>query len=210
MNREFHHWTLNNCLSLLQEYYSRRKILRISMRSDGSQREWPYVKQLALQRTAAGIGAYILSSRRVEGLDSEENRRRAPAGDTACAPVERARIHQACLSTEWVIVRNNTTIWPIRDLTTLLFPTLPLQPSGVDARLSCFHSLVSFGSPTSHRFNGDPCHDPTSRACVHTCVRASVRACRHACLRARTHTHARTWRSDDACTCRIVYFKNPT
>lgn len=152
------------------------------MRSDGSQRERPYVNQLALRRTAASI----LSSRRIQtrrGIGGGGSSDMHQPADSACAPAEGAHIHLACLylrsGSSCATIR---TIWPrpIRDLTALLsHPPRYISPE-VDARLSRLHPLVSFvGCPTSHRFNGDPCRDPTSRACVRACLRACVRACTH-------------------------------
>ena len=179
MNREFYHQTLNNHLSLLQKLYC-RIIPKISMRSDRSQREWPYVNQLALQHTAIGIGAFYL----VGGFKPEEEstaRRRASRQYCLCTGYRSAHTSSLFISTEWVIVYNNTTIWPrpIRDLTTLLShpPVIPLRSKRAALRAS----TLSFPQVPwcSHRFNGDPCHDPTSRACVRACLRACVFACTH-------------------------------
>lgn len=69
------------------------------------------------------------------------------------------------------------------------FPTLPLYPCEVDGcKPPCLSLFLQLS--TSHRFNGDPCHDPTNKL---------------ACIRACTHL-----RSDDVCTCRVVHFENPT
>lgn len=117
---------------------------------------------------------------------------------------ERAYIN-LFISTEWVIVRNNTTIWPrpIRDLTTLLShpPVIPLRSRRAALPPPPFHFL---------RFPDVRIDLTETRAAIPRAVHAYVRACGRACLRARTHTQARTWRSDDACTCRVVHFENPT
>lgn len=62
------------------------------MRSDGSQREGLYVKQLALE--ASKHTFYLAGGFRL----SEVNRRQhASAGDITCTPAEGARIYQARL-----------------------------------------------------------------------------------------------------------------
>lgn len=92
-------------------------------------------------------------------------------------------------------MRNNTDNLAAADTRShgVAFPPSRYISPEVDARLSRLHPLVSFvGCPTSHRFNGDPCRDPTSRACVRACLRACVRACVHAPIHRRARGVATT------------------
>jgi len=101
-----------------------------------------------------------------------------------CTGRSSAHTSSLFISMEWVIVRNNTTIWPwpIRDLHDVAFPPSRYIPRNRREALPPPPSLVSSGSPPLHRFNGE------TRAAILRIV-PCVRACLRACVPACTHTH---------------------
>lgn len=132
MNREFYR-TPNNRLSFFSFDSVPEKIPRISRRSDGSQRERLYVKQLAL-----GIEAYVLSSRRIWTLGGES----AAAGDTA-RPKERAYIKPAYIYGVGHRAQQYDNL-AAADTGSHDVPTLPLHPFGVDSPASTLSRSLRF------------------------------------------------------------------
>lgn len=157
----------------------------------------------SLRYSGRGIEAYVLSSRRIQTLSKGRisaaactSRRCAHRVPTGCRSAHTSSLF---ISTEWVIVRNNTTIWPrpIRDLNDVTFPPSPVTLlRSKRAALPPSILLFLYGSPTLHRFNGDPCRDPTSRACMRACTHPYTRA--HVAQRRRVYLPRRPFRESDA------------